>query len=104
LKIKGRIVVVTGGADGIGKSLCERFAREGAAKVIVLDLNADGAKTVANAIGGFAYECDVSNEAEIQRIVEDIENNVGPIALFCSNAGIGDFGGQPNDATSQPNG
>jgi NAD(P)-dependent dehydrogenase (short-subunit alcohol dehydrogenase family) len=103
LKIKGKIVVVTGGADGIGKGLCERFAREGAAEVIVLDLNGEGAKTVADSIGGTAYACDVSKEAEIQRIVQDVEKNIGPIALFCSNAGIGDFGGQPGDAASQPN-
>lgn len=103
MKIKGKVVVVTGGADGIGKGLCERFAREGAAKVIVLDRNAEGAKKVADAIGGIAYACDVSKEADVQRIVEDIEKKVGPIALFCSNAGIGDFGGRPNDATSQPN-
>lgn len=103
MKIKGRIVVVTGGADGIGKGLCERFAQEGATKVVVLDRNGEGAKKVAEAIGGIAYACDVSKEPEIQRIVEDVEKNVGPISIFCSNAGIGDFGGKPDDATSQPN-
>ncbi|MFO1117522.1 MAG: SDR family oxidoreductase [Beijerinckiaceae bacterium] len=103
MKIKGRIAVVTGGADGIGKGLCERFAKEGAAKVIVVDRNGEGAKKVADAIGGIAYACDVSKEPEIQRIVEEVERNVGPISIFCSNAGIGDFGGRPDDATSQPN-
>ncbi len=103
MKIKGKVVVVTGGADGIGKGLCERFAKEGAAKVVVLDRNGEGAKRTAEAIGGVAYTCDVSKEPEIQRIVEDVEKNIGPIALFCSNAGIGDFGGRPDDATSQPN-
>jgi NAD(P)-dependent dehydrogenase (short-subunit alcohol dehydrogenase family) len=103
MKIKGKVVVVTGGADGIGKGLCERFAREGAAKVIVLDRNGEGAKKVADAIGGVAYACDVSKEADIQRIVEDVEKNIGPIALFCSNAGIGDFGGTQDDVTSSPN-
>ncbi len=103
MKIKGKIVVVTGGADGIGKGLCERFAREGAAKVVVLDMNGAGAKKVAEAIGGVAYQCDVSKEDQIQRIVEEVERTVGPIALFCSNAGIGDFGGRPDDATSSPN-
>ena len=47
MKIKGKVVVVTGGADGIGKGLCERFAKEGAAKVIVLDRNGEGAEAVA---------------------------------------------------------
>jgi NAD(P)-dependent dehydrogenase (short-subunit alcohol dehydrogenase family) len=103
MKIKGKIVAVTGGADGIGRGLCERFAQEGAARVIVLDRNGDGARKVAAAIGGVAHECDVSREPEIKRIVDDVEKTVGPIALFCSNAGIGDFGGRGDDATSQPN-
>jgi NAD(P)-dependent dehydrogenase (short-subunit alcohol dehydrogenase family) len=103
MEIKGKIVVVTGGADGIGKGLCERFAGDGAAKVIVLDRNEEGAKKVAAAIGGIAFGCDVSREADLRRIVDDVEQTIGPIALFCSNAGIGDFGGRPEDATSQPN-
>jgi len=103
MKIKNKIAVVTGGADGIGKGLCERFAKEGATKVIVLDRNGDGARKTAAAIGGMAYDCDVSREADIKRIVDEVEKSVGPIALFCSNAGIGDFGGRPDDATSQPN-
>jgi NAD(P)-dependent dehydrogenase (short-subunit alcohol dehydrogenase family) len=103
MKIAGKIVVVTGGADGIGKGLCQRFAKEGAARVIVLDRNGAGAAAVATAIGGIAHPCDVSREQDIKRIVDDVEKNVGPIALFCSNAGIGDFGGRPDDATSQPN-
>jgi NAD(P)-dependent dehydrogenase (short-subunit alcohol dehydrogenase family) len=103
MKIKGKIVVVTGGADGIGKGLCERFARDGAAKVVVLDRNAEGARKVAAAIDGVAHECDVSRETDIHRIVDEVENSIGPIALFCSNAGIGDFGGRPDDAASQPN-
>src|SRR5581483_9866273 len=99
MKIKNKIAVVTGGADGIGKGLCERFAREGATKVIVLDRNGDGARKTAAAIGGVAYDCDVSREADIKRIVDEVEKSVGPIALFFSNAGIGDFGGRPDDAT-----
>ena len=103
MKVTGRIVVVTGGADGIGKGLCERFAAEGAKKVVVLDRNGAGAKATADAIGGVAYECDVSKEDQVKRIVDDVEKNIGPISVFVSNAGIGDFGGRQDDATSQPN-
>ena len=71
--------------------------------MIVLDRNGDGARKTAAAVGGIAYDCDVSREADIKRIVDEVEKTVGPIALFCSNAGIGDFGGRPDDATSQPN-
>lgn len=103
MKIQGRIVVVTGGADGIGEGLCERFAAEGAKTIVVLDRNGEGARKVAAAVGGVAYECDVSQEGDVRRIVEDVEANVGPISIFCSNAGIGQFGGRPEDATSQSN-
>lgn len=103
MKIKGRIAVVTGGADGIGKGLCERFAAEGAKKVVVLDRNGAGAKAVADAIGGVAYECDVAKEDQVRRIVDEVEKNVGPISVFVSNAGIGDFGGRQDDAASQSN-
>ncbi len=87
MHVKDRIIAVTGGAKGIGRGLCERFHREGARKVIVADIDTDGAKAVAASIGGAAYRCDVTKEADIVRLIDDIERQYGPIALFCSNAG-----------------
>ncbi|WP_316182233.1 MULTISPECIES: SDR family oxidoreductase [unclassified Bradyrhizobium] len=89
MQVTGKIVVVTGGARGIGKALCEAFAKVGAAKVIVADLDEAGAKAVADGIGGAAFRCDVSQEADIRHVIEETERQFGPIALFCSNAGIG---------------
>jgi NAD(P)-dependent dehydrogenase (short-subunit alcohol dehydrogenase family) len=103
MKVQGQVVVVTGGADGIGRALCERFHREGAKKVVVVDRNFAGAESVAASIGGLAIACDVSREEDVQRAVSETETKAGPIALFCSNAGIGDFGGRAGDATSAPN-
>lgn len=88
MDIAGKIAVVTGGASGIGEALCHRFMREGAKAVVVVDRDAAGASRVAKACGGTAMTADVSNEADIIRVVEDTEKNVGPIDLFCSNAGI----------------
>jgi len=89
MQVTGKIVVVTGAARGIGKALCEAFARAGAAKVIVADLDEAGAKVVADGIGGAAFKCDVSRESDISHVIAETERQFGPIALFCSNAGIG---------------
>jgi NAD(P)-dependent dehydrogenase (short-subunit alcohol dehydrogenase family) len=86
--VSDKIVVVTGGAKGIGKALCERFHKEGARKVIVADVDEANAKAVAAAVGGEAYTCDVTKEVNIVHLVTDVENRFGPIDLFCSNAGV----------------
>ncbi|MBN2398341.1 MAG: SDR family oxidoreductase [Deltaproteobacteria bacterium] len=100
MEIAGKIIVVTGGASGIGRALCQRFAREGAKAVVVADLNEEGAKAVAREIKGIAVPCDVSREEDVVSLVESTEEKVGPIDLFCSNAGILVQGGveAPNDA------
>jgi NAD(P)-dependent dehydrogenase (short-subunit alcohol dehydrogenase family) len=89
MQVAGQVVVVTGGANGIGRALCETFHRAGAAKVVVADLDVAGAEAVASAIDGAAFKCDVGQENDIRRLIEETEQKFGPIALFCSNAGIG---------------
>src|SRR6202790_2479573 len=89
MQVAGRVVVVTGGANGIGRALCEAFHRAGAAKVVVADLDLAGAEAVAASIGGAAFKCDVAQEKDIVHVIEETERRFGPIALFCSNAGIG---------------
>jgi NAD(P)-dependent dehydrogenase (short-subunit alcohol dehydrogenase family) len=93
MHVKDKIIVVTGGARGIGKALCIRFAAETARGIVVADLDADGADLVAREIGGFAVAVDVGKEAEIVRLVEAATTTYGPIDLFCSNAGIAIEGG-----------
>lgn len=89
MKVSGKVVVVTGGANGIGQALCEIFHREGASKVVVADLDGARAKIVADSIGGAAFACDVGKESDIRDLIEKTEQQFGPIELFCSNAGIG---------------
>lgn len=89
MRVQGKVVVVTGGASGIGRALAQRFAREGAKHVAVADLNGDGARRVAEECGGSSHTCDVSREADIIALIETVEASYGPIDLFCSNAGIG---------------
>jgi NAD(P)-dependent dehydrogenase (short-subunit alcohol dehydrogenase family) len=93
LEISGKNIVVTGGANGIGRALCERFAREGAAKIMVVDLDEANAKKVARSVGGRSCRVDVSSREEIEAVVADVESVDGPIDLFVSNAGIAIEGG-----------
>jgi NAD(P)-dependent dehydrogenase (short-subunit alcohol dehydrogenase family) len=93
MQLRDKVVVVTGGASGIGRALCQRFRAEGARGVVVADRNADGARQVAEEIGGLAVPTDVGIEADIQRLVERSTATYGPIDLFCSNAGIALEGG-----------
>ncbi len=88
MNVKGKIIFVTGGANGIGKALCERFAAEGAKKIIVADLDFANATKVAGEIDGLAYKLDVSDETEVKKVVEQVLSEYGQIDLFCSNAGI----------------
>ncbi|WP_375458747.1 SDR family NAD(P)-dependent oxidoreductase [uncultured Enterovirga sp.] len=88
MKVAGKVVVVTGGADGIGRALCEAFHREGASAVVVADMNGPGAEAVARKVGGAGFGCDVCCEADILRVIAATEERFGPIGLFCSNAGI----------------
>ena len=93
MELSGRHVVVTGGASGIGRALCERFAKEGARAVVVADVDAGGAARVAASVGGMAQAVDVRDPAQIEALVDAAEAAHGPIDLFCSNAGIGVEGG-----------
>ena len=89
MQVSGKIVVVTGGGNGIGRALCEALHRAGAAKVVVADIDSARARAVAATIDGAAFKCDVAQEKDILHVIEETERLFGPIALFCSNAGIG---------------
>ena len=88
MELKDKVVVVTGGASGIGRALCQAAARAGARGVVVADLDQAAAEAVAQPLGGLACRTDVAKEADMQALVAQATERYGQIDLFCSNAGI----------------
>jgi NAD(P)-dependent dehydrogenase (short-subunit alcohol dehydrogenase family) len=89
MKVHDKVVVVTGGANGIGRALCRRFAAEGARAVVVADIEQEAARRVAAEIGGWDIGVNVSSESDVQMLVDEVLKKHGQIDLFCSNAGVG---------------
>lgn len=97
MNVAGKIIIVTGAASGIGRGLCQRFAKEGAKAIIAADVNEPGAKAVADEIKSEAFACDVRKESDIINLAKFTEDKYGRIDLFCSNAGIIAIGGYEVD-------
>lgn len=87
MDLAGRVVVVTGGASGIGRAMASRFVEEGAS-VAVADIDEMLLSEVGAALGVRAFPTDVSVETQVEALVADVEDHLGPIDVFCSNAGI----------------
>jgi NAD(P)-dependent dehydrogenase (short-subunit alcohol dehydrogenase family) len=100
MEVADRVVVVTGGARGIGRAMARRFASAGAEMVIVADIDPDAAWAVAREIGGMAIRCDVSREKDVAQLIEKVLTAKGRIDLVCSNAGIA-VGGGPETPTAE---
>ena len=93
MEMKGKVIVVTGGASGIGAALVRRFAQEGAAGIVVADLDQAQAQAVAAEVGGLAVRTDVSVEAQVQALIAQATAHYGRVDVLCSNAGIATGGG-----------
>jgi len=95
MKLEGKVVVVTGGANGIGRSMAKRFAAEGARGVVVADLDGEAAESVALGVNethagvALALRCDVGKEEQVAALIARTEEAFGPVDLFCANAGVG---------------
>jgi NAD(P)-dependent dehydrogenase (short-subunit alcohol dehydrogenase family) len=92
MRLKDRIAIITGAASGIGRSIAERFAREGAMAVIA-DLNESGASGAAKAIiatGGraAAYRLDVTKRDQVHDFMNRVAKSHGRIDILVNNAGI----------------
>ena len=85
-----RVAVVTGGASGIGRAMCEALLAGGARHVVVADVQIDAARRVADALGprASAAALDVSDAVAVRALAAQVEAAWGGIDLWCSNAGI----------------
>jgi NAD(P)-dependent dehydrogenase (short-subunit alcohol dehydrogenase family) len=88
--LEGRVAIVTGAGQGIGRAIAERLARDGA-RVAAFDVNADTARAVASAVAGVAHTTDVSDEASVRKAVEAVVAGEGRIDILVNNAGIYPF-------------
>jgi NAD(P)-dependent dehydrogenase (short-subunit alcohol dehydrogenase family) len=104
MQVRGRVAIVTGGGNGIGAAMVRRFAAEGAAGILVADLDEVAARRVvdevaATGVAAMARRVDVAERAEVTAMVDAAEAELGPLHLVCSNAGIGT--GQGLDASEE---
>lgn len=86
-KLDERVVIVTGGASGIGEACVRRFAAEGA-RVVVADVQDDAGERLACEIGGRFVHTDVSRASDVEGLVETTRRDLGQIDVMMNNAGI----------------
>jgi NAD(P)-dependent dehydrogenase (short-subunit alcohol dehydrogenase family) len=85
--LDGQVAAVTGAGQGIGKAIAQRLAAAGA-RVAVLDVNEEMARSAAISIGGIAIRCDVARAESVEGAVGEIRQRLGPIEILVNNAGI----------------
>jgi 3-oxoacyl-[acyl-carrier protein] reductase len=85
-ELQGQIALVTGGGRGIGRNVAVELASAGM-KVAVSARSADEIEETAKEVGGIAVECDVSDRAQVERMVARTESELGPVDLLVANAG-----------------
>jgi D-sorbitol dehydrogenase (acceptor) len=93
VRLDGKIAIVTGGAQGMGRAISLRYAREGAS-VVVADLNLEGAERVAQEIGdgdgkAVGVAVDVRDQEQVQRMVDTTVERFGGLDILVNNAGVG---------------
>jgi acetoin reductase-like protein len=93
MKLQGKVAIVTGGAQGMGRAICLRYAQEGAS-VVVADLNLAGAQAVVDELrsgGGqaVAVQVDVRDQTAVQGMVDTAVQHFGGLDILVNNAGVG---------------
>jgi pyridoxal 4-dehydrogenase len=91
MKLKDRVAIVTGGAQGIGRAIADKFAEEGAA-VVIADINGEGATAAAAALPrAIGLAVDVSDPPQVQAMVKAAVDGFGGLDILVNNAAIVPF-------------
>jgi NAD(P)-dependent dehydrogenase (short-subunit alcohol dehydrogenase family) len=94
VELAGRHIVITGAAGGIGRALARRFAQEGPSALVLADRDLEGARAIAEQVGGLAVQLDAGSEDSVKSLIETATAAGGPIDVYISNAGVpGALGG-----------
>lgn len=88
MRLKDKVAIITGGASGFGEGIARRFAAEGA-QVVIADVNAEAAETLAADLDGVAIQTDVSRGSDVKAMTETAIRRFGVIDILVNNAGIG---------------
>jgi D-sorbitol dehydrogenase (acceptor) len=89
MKLEGKVAIITGGAQGMGRAIAQRYVEEGA-RVVIADLQADVAQATANEIGGaVAVGVDIRSQDRVQAMVETAVREFGGLDILVNNAGVG---------------
>jgi 3-hydroxybutyrate dehydrogenase len=85
--IKDKVVIVTGGASGIGRAIAERFAADGA-RVVIADVRSEGGQAVAEELGTQFIAADLSHRSDCQSLVQKVIETHGTVHVLVNNAGF----------------
>lgn len=92
MELDGKVAIVTGGSSGIGKAVVERLAWEGA-EVVIADVDNERGEKLAEETDTKFIECDVSNNSDVENLVEETVQEFGRLDIMVNNAGIGSVNG-----------
>jgi NAD(P)-dependent dehydrogenase (short-subunit alcohol dehydrogenase family) len=93
MRLRDKVAIVTGSGNGIGKATSQRLAEEGA-NIVVADIEDDDARQTAHELqtDSIAVECDISDEDDVERMVEECIDEFGKLDILVNNAGVREYG------------